>query len=506
MKTKKIRNLIMMLTVLVLLVGVLFILNLNKKEEHKEQEYTGKLLTSFHQSEINKVSYQYRGEQWLNYVYRNETWFNADDEEFPLSSSAFANNFVETFASVKTLSEIKDAGEIGQYGLDDPYLTIRVENLSGEEETYYLGDFNSMLQSYYLKKEGDDNIYTVGTDFLHICRQDVYDYAQVEAFPDYQKDTLKMLTMNNQGVLTEIAYFADGYETDLIGECKWFFGKPFSFYRSAETNKIEDFETDVLQVLQFSKLANYKPTAEDIERYGLNNSNRQYTIQDVVTDEESGKTSDRYQIVEFGNYEEVSDCYYARVTVIQGNVKEVSHNIYLADKAQVDSLLGLDPLSYIYTQVLYVKLVDIADENSDMTFQTPDGSFVLKNKTTFREDGTEKENIYYINDILAEESDVEGFYYDILANCGIQQVFYDRSKIVEGVEPTYTIIYNCNKTGEDGKKEFEDKYYGTQITVTYTVYDNSYYQVAINGQVDSLISKRIMDETMARLPEMIAEK
>jgi hypothetical protein len=295
----------------------------------------------------------------------------------------------------------------------------------------------------------------------------------------------------------QLAYFEDGYETDLIGQCKWFFGTPFSYMRSAETNNIDDLQSDVFSSIQYSKLANYHPTQEELENYGLTGNDRQYIIHDTVTDDDTGITYKHSQIVNFGNYDEDSDCYYARVTEITGNTQNISDNVYLVSKTSVDSLLGIDPLNYVYKQVVYVKLSDVAgDENSNIVFDTPDGEYTLVNKSTFREDGTEDENIYYINGELMNESDVEDFYFEILANCGIEQIIYDRSTIVEGVEPTYTITYNRNK------EEYTDSFYGNQIVVTYTLYNSSYYQVSVNGYTDILVNKRVMDESMALLTEM----
>ena len=500
MNAKKKRNLVVMLVIMVILIGALVVIqfvNKNKSDDGSDTGYQGELISNFKPSEISKVSYQYRDGEKLNYKYVKETWYNADDDKFPLSSSAFANNFITAFLDTKTSRVIEQPEDESNYGFDDPYLTLNVENIGGKVETFYIGDYNSMLGEYYLKIEGKDKIYTIGTDLIYICRADMYDYATLEAFPSYSKDTLTDLTVKNHDVTVSFTYFADGYETDLIGQCKWFFGKPFSYYRSAETNKMDDLESDVLSLMQFSKLVNYKATKDDIEAYGLNNSDRQYIINDTVTDEETGVTTKRSQIVDFGNYDEESDCYYARVTVLNGDVRTVSPNVYLISKTSVDSLLGIDPLDYVYKQVVYVKLVDVADENSNITIQTPDGEFVLKNKTTFNDDGTEKENIYTLNDQSVEESAVEGFYYEILADCGMERIIYDRSTIVTDKEPTYTIIYNRNKD------EYKDTYFGQQIVVTYTEYDTNYYQASVNGNTDILVNRRMLDETMAELPEML---
>lgn len=499
MKAKKKRNLIIMAVAAVLLIGILaaiqFINSRDKEDSGKDSGYSGESLTSFKQSEISKISYQYRDGEKLNYKILKDTWYNADDIDFPLSSSAFSNNFLSAFVNASTSRMITDTQEGQSYGLEDPYLTLQVENLSGEVETFYLGDYNSMLREYYLKIEGKDHIYTIGTDLVYICREDMYDYAQMESFPEYSTTDLNNVTIKNGDTTVQFAYFEDGYETDLMGECKWFFKEPFSYYRSAETNKVNDMKTNIIDKMQFIKLVNYKPSQEDLEAYGLTGSTRQYIINYRSVDQETNVTTDCSKIVDFGNYDETTDCYYARVTEIKGNTKNVSNNIYLVSKSSADELLGIDPLDYVYKQVIYVKLIDIAKQEGNITFHTPDGEFVLENKTTFKEDGGEDENIYYINGALMEERAVEDFYYNILAKCSMERIIYDKSTVVTDKEPTYTITYNRNV----------DDYYGNAV-VQYTQYDSNYYQATVNGSTDILVNKRILDETMAMLTEMTKEK
>ena len=64
MKAKRTRNLIIMGVVLVLLIGVLVLIQIGNKKDKKDDgtdtvTYT-EALTSFKESEISKVSYQYR--------------------------------------------------------------------------------------------------------------------------------------------------------------------------------------------------------------------------------------------------------------------------------------------------------------------------------------------------------------------------------------------------------------------------------------------------------------
>lgn len=503
MKKKK-RNLILMSILLVVLIGIFIALQFVGKDNDEDGDsvYAGEKLTSLKQTEISKISYQYKDGEKLNYKVANDVWSNADDAEFPLSSSAFSNNFVSAFLAVSTSRIVTDdTAKEADYGLDEPYLTIEIESKSGKKETFYLGSYNTMLQEYYLKIEGKDKIYTVGTDLVYICRQDMYDYATVEAFPEYSVETLNNIVITNDDTSIELAYFENGYETDLIGSCKWFFGAPFSYYRSAETNKINDMKTNIIDSLQFLKLVNYKPTKEELQDYGLTDVKRKYTINYRETDE-SGIVSNCSKIVEFGAYDADNDAYYARIVKAQGNAREISSNIYLISKSSAEALLGLDPLDYMYKQVVYIKLIEIAEKAAtddeparkagSLVIESADTSYTIENKTTFKEDGTKDQNIYYVNGKLVEEAALEDFYFDILSKCGAERIIYDKSTVITDKEPTYTFTYNRDM----------DDYYGN-VTVQYTQYDANYYQATVNGSTDVLVNKRILDETVAQLGEML---
>ncbi|MCI8718028.1 MAG: DUF4340 domain-containing protein [Lachnospiraceae bacterium] len=495
MRAKNKRNLIIMAAMVVLLIGVFVAVQIINSKNNKGSDNglvkSSVSLISFKKNEISKVSYQYRGEEWVNYKMAQDTWYNADDEDFPLASSAFANNFVEKIVKLSTSRQLAKQEEAQNYGLDDPYLTVRIENASGKTETLYLGEYNSMIKEYYLKIEGSDEIYTTGTDLIYMCRADIYDYATIESFPTYSQADLNGIVLKNDDIEIEFTYFTDGYETDLIGECRWFFKTPFSHYRSAETNKINDLKSDVIDNLQFAKLANYNPSQEDLEQYGLLDVKRQYIINYNSKDEETGVTMDCSKIVDFGNYDDESKCYYARMIETKGNVREVSDNIYLISREAVDALLGIDPLDYIYKYVIYVKITDVANENGNITFDTPDGQFVLENKSVVKQDDTTEDDIYYLNGELMDEDDVEDFYLGILSKAWIERIIYDKSTVITDKEPTYTITYNRNK----------DDYYGNAV-VEYTEYDMNYYQATVNGVTDVLVNKRILDETMAQLKKM----
>ena len=64
----------------------------------------------------------------------------------------------ELFAVSDFSGSVDDYDSIADYGLDQPQNTITV-TCGNETTTIDIGDYNEMLQEYYIKISGDDKIY-----------------------------------------------------------------------------------------------------------------------------------------------------------------------------------------------------------------------------------------------------------------------------------------------------------------------------------------------------------
>ncbi len=82
MRAKNKRNLIIMAAMVVLLIGVFVAVQIINSKNNKGSDNglvkSSVSLISFKKNEISKVSYQYRGEEWVNYKMAQDTWYNAD--------------------------------------------------------------------------------------------------------------------------------------------------------------------------------------------------------------------------------------------------------------------------------------------------------------------------------------------------------------------------------------------------------------------------------------------
>ncbi len=73
----------------------------------------------------------------------------------------------------------------------------------------------------------------------------------------------------------------------------------------------------------------------------------------------------------------------------------------------------------------------------------------------------------------------------------IQQIIYDDSLIKE-IDPVYTIEYDLeNVEGID------------KMVVQYTLYDDNYYQVTVDGSTDVLVSRQDIDKAFAEFDKLV---
>ena len=93
-------------------------------------------------------------------------------------------------------------------------------------------------------------------------------------------------------------------------------------------------------------------------------------------------------------------------------------------------------------------------------------------------------------DAIGKEDFIKNFYYEF-TKIYVNRAIYDKSAIVEG-EPTYTFQYDRNKN---------DDFYG-DVVVEYRVFDSTYYQVSINGIVDSYAVRRDVDKAVRLMREL----
>ena len=484
---KKRRNMIIMIAAVVILLAAFIFIKITTKSEEVVTEDVSYPITTLKSTQISKISYTYKDGAYASYQSADGEWYNADDSEFPLSSSAFEKQFVEKFVEIKASRKLTEyVGGLEALGLNEPELTIDISSFNGEKTNYKLGNYNKTIDAYYLMINDDtENIYMVSEDLVRICRDDIYDFAVVDSFPGFSTTTLKYIEFSAYGQSSKLYYNEEGFEEDITGYAwKWAFGEPFTNKQPCESSKMETLQKEMFDAMAYSKTVNYKASEEELKTYGLSEPRGSYSI--FYTDEdENGNAVDRSVTVYIGEYSEDESGFYTREVTTEGLIREVSNTVRILPSTYAEQILAMNPLAYTITNIIYLELTDIDGTYIKYTVNDKEYTYIYGEG---EDDEKVSDDFCKLGD---KEVDAAGFR-DIWAEMVMlepERIIEDKSALADG-PVVYSIFADRNV----------DDYYG-DMTVNFVKYDSTYYQVEINGVTDTLIRKTKVDDFFTHLVE-----
>lgn len=173
MKKQKIQLLILAVVCL-LCVGAYFGARyLGNVEENEETEtFTA---TDFSVSDVIELIVS--GDYPLNFTKDNEVWKNAQDRNASISQS-MVESLLTQIHHVTSDTCIENPEDLGQYGLDEPSMTITVTLKNGSSIILNIGDANGMTGDYYLQVEGNTSVYTLSPSVVSAFEKTPEDFIE----------------------------------------------------------------------------------------------------------------------------------------------------------------------------------------------------------------------------------------------------------------------------------------------------------------------------------------
>ncbi len=499
LKQKRKKNLIAVLSVIVVLVVLVVAVKLLTSEKSKDEDTEGVVTEAFKiatisESSVKKIDYVSDGKTF-SFAYENDAWTYTDDKNFPLDQNRITSKFLDSFFAITSERKITvEDGSYAKYGLDNPSITLTFTDNNKIATTYLMGSYNSVIGGYYVTVKDSKEIYVIDDTMLQICRDNIYDFATVETIPSFSTDALNSLSVTNNGVKVRLLLKTEGDESDLTGYAKWFFKEPFQNIRGCESGKINNDDMTMFTGLQYTKMAKYNPTTDDLTEYGIKGSNNTYELSYKGTDEE-GNDEEHVFKLSIGKLDDTGSYYYVQGVDYVGLIKNQTSAVYLMDTSLVTALLAFNPMDYLFKYVAFVKLDDIA--NSSIDIKTPDKSYKLEYKvvksvggSSGSEESTDGE-AYYVDGELMDSTNFKTYYTEFI-KLSAERIIYDQSTVVEG-EPDYTFVYH----------RVVDDVYG-EITVKFIPYNVNYYEANINGVTEFLVNKRDVKNLITDLESLKA--
>lgn len=299
---KKTKNLLLLITMFVLLLGAYFVLDL-LPEKSEEETVTERIeITEFTAEDI--LSYYYcNAECEMGFTIQDGSFIHYQDAEFPV-------NITNASAQRSALGELTamqmvDGTDKGEYGLDVPVITIAVTLSDGTERTFLIGDKALFEDAYYLLDAEKNVIYLVDSGFVSEFEYSRSDMIQQEEPVKISADQIIEVTVETEGQQNVVSY-------DAAKEYPWQLNLPegtFDGDSEAVTTALNVFWSYVL-----GTTIEYNCT--DFSVYGLSEPKTRVTVrytENAETAENEEEQTIKTLVLEFGNTEEDTAVSYVRM-------------------------------------------------------------------------------------------------------------------------------------------------------------------------------------------------
>ena len=207
---------------------------------------------------------------------KDEIWTYDEDSAFPVDEEKIDELLaqLEDFAAAFVIDDVED---YEQYGLDEPVCTISI-TVGEESYTVELGDFSKMDEQRYISI-GDGKAYLVSHDPLDEFDAVLQDMILDDTIPEF--DTAKQIAFTGTENYT-ITYDEDG--TSICADDVYFTdGKPL------DTDNVNEWLT-ALMGLGLTDYVSYNVTDEELQTFGLDESDLTITLDYSNSDEDGTET------------------------------------------------------------------------------------------------------------------------------------------------------------------------------------------------------------------------
>ena len=171
------------LTVLLILIvcalGALLLLRRSneKAAQREEAENDDLVIDELAVSEITAFSYEQGGVKW-SYDKEGDHWICQNDEQLKLDTDKI-ESLLDNVSSITASEQLTDVEDFAQYGLAAPSNTVTV-TAGGETIIYFIGDYNSIISGYYVRKNDEATVYVVSGGIATAFSHEPQEYAAEE--------------------------------------------------------------------------------------------------------------------------------------------------------------------------------------------------------------------------------------------------------------------------------------------------------------------------------------
>ena len=368
--SKKVKRLLLVVVVLCVLTALYFILTKTvlkpDDEENKNEQKDNIAVSQVGAENIRSFSYccADTNNEFLTLIKdKGDVWHYEKDESFPLNQK-YVTVMAKGLGSIKAERVIlkEEAGDLSEYGFDNPTISIRFTENDGTETACYIGNENASTENFYFRIEGDSNIYQINADLKVNFTMGLYDLFDMEDYPLVETSSFRHVeiqngdqTMHLKGVIEEDAEEHISINSSYMEkDTSWYVGVGNEDYKLGNQITIKAL-IEELSKFAFYRAVDYNVDENKYAKYGLDQPKAVIKVDYQVLDETTARTVevaegiseiqcdpiDKQYTLYVGNASNdtnYADDYYVR---LEGSTK-----IYTIESSALERFLQLDSSTY----------------------------------------------------------------------------------------------------------------------------------------------------------------
>ncbi|SHH77195.1 protein of unknown function [Sporobacter termitidis DSM 10068] len=269
---KKARTLIILGAVLVVCIGAYIGVSVynNAQAQKTADETKAAQIWSDGRGDPASIAYT-AGDKTLSFTLEDGKWYVTDDRDFPLQQASLTN-LATTVGSLSAVRTIDISSPLSVYGLDKPAYTVTAADAGGNTLTLLIGAENG--GNYYAMAKDGNKIYTISDALVGDLKTDYLDMIALETIHSLSSTNVSAITVTAGGRSLKLDKHQNKDST-----YTWFIvdGDTYTtadeFTTAATTDqspqKYIDNAVTGLSSVSFSSCAAFKPTADDLKKFGL---------------------------------------------------------------------------------------------------------------------------------------------------------------------------------------------------------------------------------------------
>ncbi len=295
--SKKVKKLLIIVTVLLLLVAAYFVITkFVIKKENKTDNNKDNVAVSQIGSE-NIVSFSYKCEDTdfkeITLVKNSDNeWHYIEDDNFPVNQT-YVTNMAKSISEVKAerIISSEEAGDLKEYGFDNPVVSISFEERDGTKHNYFIGNENTSTENYYFRMDGDSNVYQINADLKVMFMMGLFDLFDMEPFPKVEESSFREIDIKCQNQHMRVKSVIEDDAEEHIGtndymekDITWYAANGEEEYKKGNQITLQAMIDEMVDYA-FFRAVDYKLDDSKKKKYGFDKPTAVINVKYQVLDE-----------------------------------------------------------------------------------------------------------------------------------------------------------------------------------------------------------------------------